>query len=115
MSGKVLLWLTLGLAALYVIFFEKTPEGAFAPVGGAVAGLLLGGSPSPLRAVWLRVRLFFLRRRGARLDVASLTGESDPKPRARRPRGGPSLRVVPGGLEDELKNRRPPKDKRYLN
>lgn len=115
MSGKTLLWLTLGLAALYVVFMEKTPEGAFAPVGGAAAGLLLAGSPSPVRAVWLRVRLFFLRRRGARLDVASLTGDLEDRPRPKRAKGGPALRVVPGGLEDELKNRKPPKDKRYLN
>ena len=39
----------------------------------------------------------------------------EPKPK-RRPRpGAPPLRVVSGGLEDVLKKRTPPKDKRYLN
>lgn len=115
MTGKTLLWLTLGLAALYIVFMEKTPEGAFAPVGGAAAGLLLGGTPSPARAAYLRVRLFFLRRKGVKLDVASLAGLDDDRPSRPKRKGGPSLRVVPGGLEDELKNRKPPKDKRYLN
>ena len=40
-----------------------------------------------------------------------------PMPRApkRSSKGGPPLRVVQGGLDDDLKNRKPPKDKRYLN
>jgi hypothetical protein len=30
-------------------------------------------------------------------------------------RGGPPLRVVVGGLDEDLEKRKPPKDKRYLN
>lgn len=114
MSGKMLLWLSIGMAGLYVLFAEKVPEGAVAPVGAVVAGLVLSGNPSPLRALWLRFRLKRLQKKSG-MDVESLAGDlMKQKPKARRP-GAPALRVVPGGLEDELKKRKAPKDKRYLN
>jgi hypothetical protein len=54
-----------------------------------------------------------MRRQGNALTVESLTGSD--RPRAPKRKGGPPLRVVQGGLDDDLKNRKPPKDKRYLN
>ncbi len=75
-------------------------------------GLLFAGSPSLARAAWLRLKLAVLRRRAASLSVEDVL-EAKPK---RRPRpGAPPLRVVSGGLEEVLKKRTPPKDKRYLN
>ena len=47
-----------------------------------------------------------------------MTVEGDlaaPKPKRRARPGSPPLRVVSGGLEEVLKKRTPPKDKRYLN
>jgi membrane associated rhomboid family serine protease len=115
MSGRTLFWLTIGMAGLALLFLQGAPEGAIAPLGGVAAGLLFGGTPSPMRSAWLRIKLFFLRRKGPSLTVESLTGPTE-RPRPKRASGkSPALRVVYGGLEDELKNRKPPKDKRYLN
>lgn len=115
MSGRVLFWVTVGLSALALLFLQGAPEGAIAPLGGVAAGLLFGGTPSPTRSAWLRLKLFFLRRKGPSLSVESITGPTE-RPRAKRASGKqPPLRVVYGGLEDELKNRKPPKDKRHLN
>lgn len=117
-SGRVLMWFTLGYCVLGLIFGTISPEGAMAPFGGVAVGFLLSspdGQPSTLRTMWLKLRLAMLRRRGAAVTVDDiLEPPSRPRPTTKR-KGGPSLRVVPGGLEDELKNRKPPKDKRYLN
>jgi membrane associated rhomboid family serine protease len=112
MKGKTLLWITLGFCVLDIIYPAAMPEGLVAPFCGFGAGLLLGGTPSPLRSLWLRIRLATLRARSKHVrpeDVIS------PPPKRPRPGGGPPLRVVPGGLDDVLKKRTPPKDKRYLN
>lgn len=110
--ARTLLWLTVGLCALDLVYPAGIPEGVVAPFGGVVAGLLFGGSPSLARTAWLRLRLAFLRRRasGARIDDIL---SAQPK---RRPRtGAPPLRIVSGGIDEVLKKRTPPKDKRYLN
>lgn len=114
MSGRTLYWVTIGIAALMIVFHEVMPEGVMAPFGGIVVGVLMSGSPSPLRRLWLRLRLGALRRKGAALTVEDVLAGSD-RPRPAKRRGAPPLRVVPGGLEEDLKNRKPPKDKRYLN
>ena len=117
MSGRTLFWLTIGIALMTILFAASAPEGVFGPLGGCVAGMLFGGTPSPARSAWLRLKLAFLRRGGGgNVSVESILDDppSRPRPTAKR-KGGPPLRVVPGGLEDELKNRKPPKDKRYLN
>lgn len=119
-SGKTLSWLTIGFAVLALIFMQESPEGAVAPVGGILAGMAFGGTPSPARSLWLRIKLALLRRKGHTLTVASITSPDRPSGRstaAKRSaaKGGPPLRVVQGGLDDDLKNRKPPKDKRYLN
>jgi hypothetical protein len=81
-----------------------------APFGGFLVGLGLAGSPSILRRTYLQMKLAILKRQagpGARTGRISA--------RKPRPAGGPELRVLPGGLEEELRKREPPKDKRYLN
>jgi membrane associated rhomboid family serine protease len=110
--GRVLFWITIGFCVLDLVYPAGMPEGVVAPFGGLVAGLLFGGTPSPARTTWLRVRLALLRRQSSNVRVEDVLSR---KP-ARRPRSGaPPLRVVPGGLEEVLKKRTPPKDKRYLN
>jgi membrane associated rhomboid family serine protease len=121
-SGRMLFYITLGFCVLGLVYHEHVPEGAMAPFGGVAVGYLLSssnataGSPSALRTIWLKLKLAMLRRRGAAVTVDDiLEPPSRPRPTSAKRKGGPPLRVVPGGLEDELKNRKPPKDKRYLN
>jgi membrane associated rhomboid family serine protease len=115
-KGKTLYWVTIGFAVLAMLFMQDAPEGAVAPFGGIAAGLLFGGTPSPARATWLRLKLALLRRKGTALTVESMMGGPDARRAPKRAaKGGPALRIVQGGAEDDLKNRKPPKDKRYLN
>ena len=120
MSGRTFFWIAIAGSAL-VLLSPGTPEGALAPLGGCLAGVLFAGSPSPARAFWLRLRLGSMRRRGG-ITVADLLEGSDGDVQSRRPKTSPTrsgkvppLRIVQGGLDDDLKNRKPPKDKRYLN
>ncbi len=112
-SGRALVWITLGFCGLGLFFPASVTEGVASPFGGFIVGLLFSGSPSPIRALYLRTKLSFLRRGGPGVHI-----ELDPSVRpktAAKKRGGPPLRVVVGGLDDDLEKRKPPKDKRYLN
>ena len=112
LKGATFLWLTIGLCALDLIYPTALPEGVVAPFGGVVAGLLFGGSPSIMRTAWLRLRLLGLRRRASGVRVEELLAAK----RGRRSRpGAPPLRVVGGSVDEVLKKRTPPKDKRFLN
>jgi membrane associated rhomboid family serine protease len=115
-KGKHLLWFTLALCVLNVLQPSSVPEGVVAPFAGILTGLLLSGSPSLARTAWLRARLALLRRQAAHLTVKDVLAGKKVVRRPARP-GAPPLRVVQGGasLEDILKKRSPPKDKRYLN
>ena len=119
MSGKTLFWLTIALAGLALVFRQAMPEGMLAPLGGVLTGVLFAGTPSPVRALWLRFRLSSLRRRSkGGITVDELLGDdTGARPRSPGKRGGkgPPLRILQGGRDDDLKNRKPPKDKRYLN
>ena len=109
-SGRLLVWITLGFCALGLFFPATLSEGVVAPFGGFVVGLLLAGSPSPIRALYLRVKLAFLRRKTGAVKI-----DLDPRARPKKRPGSPPLRVVVGGLDDDLGKREPPKDKRFLN
>jgi membrane associated rhomboid family serine protease len=112
MRARLFFWITIGFCVLDLIYPEPIPEGIFAPFGGVLAGLLFSGTPSLARRAWLQLRLAVLRRKTSSLrvdDVLSPTPKRRPRP------GAPPLRVVSGGLEEVLKKRTPPKDKRYLN
>jgi membrane associated rhomboid family serine protease len=110
--GKLLFWATIGFCVLDLIYPTPLPEGVVAPFGGVIVGLLFGGTPSLARTAYLHAKLALLRRRSSSLRVNDVLS---PKPTRRARPGAPPLRVVPGGLEDVLRKRTPPKDKRYLN
>lgn len=109
MSGRALFWVTVGFAALGLVYPSSVPEGVFAPFGGIVVGMLLGGTPSVLRRLWLQTKLVVLRRQSAAAKVQPLVREQRPR------RAAPPLRVVKGGIIEEDDEKKPPKDKRYLN
>jgi membrane associated rhomboid family serine protease len=112
MRGRWLFWITVGVSVLGLIYPTALPEGVVAPLGGIATGIVFGGSPSPARSLYLRLKLAFLRRQSKSFSAADvLAPKSTRKSRA----GAPPLRVVAGGLEDQLRKRNPPKDKRYLN
>jgi membrane associated rhomboid family serine protease len=111
-KGRVLFWVTIGFCVLDLIYPAGLPEGVVAPFGGVIAGLLFGGTPSLVRRGWLTLKLAVLRRQATSVSVDDVLSA---KPRRKARPGAPPLRVVPGGLEDALKKRTPPKDKRYLN
>ena len=110
--GKMLFWATIAFCVLDLIYPVTPYEGVVAPFGGVVAGLLFGGTPSLARTAYLHLKLAVLRRRSGTLRVDDVLS---PKPTRRARPGAPPLRVVSGGLEDVLRKRTPPKDKRYLN
>jgi membrane associated rhomboid family serine protease len=110
--GRVLFWVTVGFCVLDLIFPASLPEGVVAPFGGVIAGLVFGGTPSLARKAWLHLKLAVLRRQSTSVRVEDVLAA---KPKRRSRAGSPPLRVVSGGLEEVLKQRTPPKDKRYLN
>ena len=112
MRGRWLFWITVGFCVLDLIYPTALPEGVVAPLGGVAAGVIFGGSPSPARSIYLRLKLAVLRRKSKGLTAADFLA---PKSARKARPGAPPLRVVPGGLEDALRKRNPPKDKRYLN
>ncbi len=113
-KGRILIWIAVGFALLGFVYPSSVPAGPAAPFGGIVVGLFLAGTPSMVRTMYLKLRLKSLARRAAGGSQA----EPDLRPGAPPRRGranAPPLRVAYGGLEEELKKRKPPKDKRYLN
>jgi membrane associated rhomboid family serine protease len=95
-----LAWITLAFSVAAIIYQSAVPAGPFAPVAGWGIGMLLGGTPSRVRRIYLNWKLARLKPRGGK-----------------RPGSGPSLHVVYGGLADELglKDRDKKRDKRTLN
>jgi membrane associated rhomboid family serine protease len=112
MTGRALFWVTIGFCVLGLVYPTSVPEGAPAPFAGVITGVLLGGTPSVMRNLWLRTKLIFLRRQSAAASVRPLLRD----PKSKRPGIAPPLRIVKGGiLQDDDKKNPPPKDKRYLN
>jgi membrane associated rhomboid family serine protease len=112
MTGRVLFWVTIGFCTLGLVYPASVPEGAPAPFAGVLTGILLGGNPSILRNAYLRLKLLFLRRQSAAANVRPLLRD----PKSKRPGNAPPLRVVRGGIiENDDDEKKPPKDKRYLN
>jgi membrane associated rhomboid family serine protease len=116
-KGRYLAWITLGTCVYFVATGSAQPEGVAGLFAGVGFGVLAAGRPSRLRRAYLQAKLFVLRRRSSTLRASDILSPSRGPAAPRRPRtaSSPPLRVLPGGLEDALKNRKPPKDKRYLN
>lgn len=108
-TGRWLLWITIGFCFLQLLYTQPIYEGRLAPFGGVFTGLLLGGSPSVVRRLYLNAKLWLMRRGGApRVDLR--LGERRPKPRT-----GPPLRVVIGGTAEPRSKHPSAKDKHFLN
>lgn len=104
-SGQLIV-LVVAINVMYVLAGASSPSGMVAPFGGMLAGWVFGGgSPSPARKLWLKLRL------------AKLDAEARSEARARRQRvdkGG--LRVISGGRDEDENDRKSSNDKgRYLN
>lgn len=105
-SSQGLMLFVIGMSVMYLIIAAQTPSGLIAPFGGMLAGWLFGGgTPSPLRRAWLKLRL------------AQLDAEARREARARRSRVGRSnLRVIEGGRHRDSDSGDPSKrDGRWLN
>ena len=89
-SSRMLIVIVVGSATLYLVAGSTPPEGLISPFGGMLCGWLLGGgSPSPLRKAWLKLRLAQL-------------GKQAERDTRRKPRPNPGgLRVIPGGRADD--------------
>jgi membrane associated rhomboid family serine protease len=81
---------------MYLIAQAGGPHGLIAPFGGMLAGWLLGGSPSPLRRAWLKLRL-------AQLD-AEARREAEHKRKRIRSSG---FQVLEGGKEKQERDSDP--------
>jgi len=82
-----LLAFVVGFSLLRLIAVQQTPEGLISPFGGLAAGWLLGGgTPSPLRKLYLKFRYAQLEREAAQ----------ERKERARRAKKAP-FSVIEGG------------------
>jgi membrane associated rhomboid family serine protease len=103
-SSRMLIVWVVGLACLALVAGAASHEGLIAPFGGMLCGWLLGGgTPSPLRKAWLKLRL-------AQLE------EQDRRATRRKPRPNPGgLRVIPGGRSEDSDDDDKGPDGRYLN
>ena len=102
-TSRMLIMFVIALGFLHLAAADVPEEGLLAPFGGMFFGWLLGGgTPSPLRKGWLRLRL------------AQLDGEARREGKRKKPRPNPGgLRVIPGGRAEEDDDKGP--DGRWLN
>jgi membrane associated rhomboid family serine protease len=102
-SSRTLILVVIGFGFLRLAAADVPEEGLIAPFGGMFFGWLLGGgTPSPLRKAWLKLRLGQLEREEKRQTAR------------KRPRPNPGgLRVLPGGRADDDDDKGP--DGRWLN
>jgi membrane associated rhomboid family serine protease len=104
-SSTGLILFVVGANIMYLFAQQAQIEGMISPFGGMFAGWLLGGgTPSPARKAWLKLKL-------ARLDA-----EARREGRARRQRTKNShLRVIEGGRDSEKSDDKRGPDGRWLN
>jgi hypothetical protein len=97
----------IAMSVMTVIVRAQGPSGLVSPFGGMLAGWLFGGSsPSPLRRLWLKLRL-------AQLDVEAKREARDRRKRAEKS----GLRVISGGRDDDGDDEKPNSSRgdRWLN
>jgi membrane associated rhomboid family serine protease len=86
-SSRGLILFVVAMSLLYVVAGAQRTSGLIAPFGGMLVGWLLGGgTPSPLRKLWLKQRYKNLEREAERSKI-------DRQKRVARS----GLRVIPGG------------------
>lgn len=91
-KGSWLKWVTLGFALIGgILYASGVPEGPVTLVGAWGVGMLLGGTPSVLRSLYLRWKR-------KKLEGAMRGGPGSGGLR----KGSPPLKLVYGGLADEL-------------
>jgi len=111
-SSRGLIWFVVGGTVLYTFAAAMPTSGLIAPFGGMLAGWLFGGgSPSPLRRLWLKLRL-------AQLDAEARRESRAQRRRAARSgfkviEGGKSRNSDPGGEDSSPDGRG--SDGRWLN
>jgi hypothetical protein len=94
MSSRTLILVVVGFALLMLVAGAQPEEGLLSPFCGMFLGWLLGGgTPSPLRKGWLKLRL-------AQLEGQDARARGKGSPRKARPNPG-GLRVIPGGRADD--------------
>jgi membrane associated rhomboid family serine protease len=103
-SSRMLILFVIGSATLYLVAGATPTEGLISPYGGMLCGWLLGGgTPSPLRKAWLKLRLAQL-------------GKQAERETRRKPRPNPGgLRVIPGGRSNDSDDENKGPDGRWLN
>jgi membrane associated rhomboid family serine protease len=94
-SSQGMVIFIVAVSLLRIVAMAPGTEGLISPIGGMIAGWLLGGgTPSPLRKAYLKLRLAQLDRESARGGVA-----------ANRPKGASPLRVIEGGRKGSTPDR----------
>ncbi len=102
-TSNMLLGFVFAMSVLRVLWLSDAPEGLLSPFGGMFAGWLLGGgTPSPMRRLWLRFRL-------RQLDAQVVRETADRKKRVAKS----SFRVIEGGRDKDEDDKGP--DGRWLN
>jgi len=103
-SSRQLIIFVILANVMFVLAGSGSYSGLLAPFGGMLAGWIFGGgTPSPARKLWLKLRL------------AQLDAEARNEARARRQRVDKAgLRVIPGGRDEPSDPGRSDKG-RYLN
>lgn len=105
-SSRTLILIVVGFALLRLAAANQPEEGLLSPFFGMLVGWGLGGgTPSPLRKAWLKLRL-------AQLEGQAGGANRPSGPRKPRPNPG-GLRVIPGGRTDDDDDKGP--DGRWLN
>lgn len=106
-SSRTLILVVLAFPVLRLVAGSQLEEGLLSPFFGMLVGWGIGGgTPSPLRKAWLKLRLAQLE------GQASGKRASSSGPRKARPNPG-GLRVIPGGRTDDDDDKGP--DGRWLN
>jgi membrane associated rhomboid family serine protease len=106
-SSRTMILIVVAFPFLRLVAGSQPEEGLLSPFFGMLVGWGIGGgTPSPIRKAWLKLRL-------AQLEGRQGSGSRHPGgPRKARPNPG-GLRVIPGGRTDDDDDKGP--DGRWLN
>ncbi len=106
-KGSAMVWVTVGFALLGLVYPGDVPEGSLGILVASGLGVVLAGSPSPLRRAWLQLRLRSLEAQGKRVKM--------PEPPRATKRAVSHLRAIPGGRDDDEDDTKRGPGGRWLN